>query len=227
MFIIIHILLKILRGCPTVTQSHFSVVGSIHSISRQRWACYSWPVAEVTEPGMHTAQVVSSQTRSPGAVLTGVLVSSASRPSISAAGPQGAGRRAGAGPEGGLRRGLVRRAGPGAAAGGCRRCRSPLELQVELCRRAASRKPHGPSSAWPRRRLPGCSVEWPGADGGGAAAGGAAGGRPAKSAAGKAAALPAERTRRPGLRGAARRGVDFLRAGQDSAGPWPRRPRLR
>lgn len=119
------------------------------------------------------------------------------------------------------------RAGPGAAAGGCRRCRSPLELQVELCRRAASRKPHGPSSAWPRRRLPGCSVEWPGADGGGAAAGRAAGGRPARSAAGKAAALPAERTRRPGLRGAARRGVDFLRAGQDSAGPWPRRPRLR
>lgn len=89
-----------------------------------------------------------------------------------------------------MRRGLVGGRGRGAAARECQRCRSPLELQVELCRRAASRKPHGPSSAWPRRRLPGCSVERPGADGGGAAAGGAAAGRPAKSAAGKAEAGP-------------------------------------
>lgn len=188
-------------------------------------ATYNWPVADATEPGMRTAaEAMSPSFTQPNQDATAVCPS---RPNTCAAGPQGAGRCAGAGPEAGLRRGLARRAGPGAAAGGCRRCRSPLELQVELCRRAASRKPHGPSSAWPRRRLPGCSVEWPGADGGGAAAGRAAGGRPARSAAGKAAALPAERTRRPGLRGAARRGVDFLRAGQDSAGPWPRRPRLR
>lgn len=106
----------------------------------------------------------------------------------------------------------MRRAGPSAAASGCRRCRSPLELQVELCRRAASRKPHGPSSAWPRHRLPGCSVERPGADGGGAAAGGAAAGRPARSAAGKVAAGP----------GGAAGGED------PAAGPaWGRAPRRR
>lgn len=120
--------------------------------------------------------------------------------------------------------------GAGPRAGGRSACRSPLRLQVGLCGRAASRKPHGPSSAGPRRRLPGCSVDRPGADGGGATAGGAAQGQPARSGGrGKARqAPPAESTGRPGLRGAARGGGDdFLRAGRDSAGPWPRRSRLR
>lgn len=135
-----------------------------------------------------------------------------STPSHPSTGAAGGGAPLGAWSEVGLGRGPVKRAGPSAAAGGCRRCGSPLELQVELCRRAASRKPHGPSSAWPRRRLPGCSVERPGAEGGGAAAGGAAAGRPARSAAGKAAAGP----------GGAAGGED------PAAGPaWGRAPRRR
>lgn len=88
-----------------------------------------------------------------------------------------------------------------------------------------------PGSLTGLRRLPGCSVNRPGADGGGASADGAAraGQRGARAADGDGGpggrAAPAERPE-PACVGP-RGGGDFLRAGPDSAGPWPRRPRLR
>jgi hypothetical protein len=136
----------------------------------------------------------------------------------------GRGSRAGgrAGPGGARRAG---RGGAGRSGAGPRaapRCRSPVGLQVGLCGRAASRKPHGPSSAGPQRRLPGCSVDRPSADGGsGASASGTAAGRPPRNAArdaGPGRGACGE-TRRPGLRGAARGGQRLppRRAGQRRA----------